>query len=128
MPATKFLGCGGWHDDILRTPQPRSAFGIAVARICPAETDWLAEAGGFEPLHLRIKMPSARCSIRTTSAPYRSLSLSNWRSLKYIDILVHVSVSDLQRNVDLYSSEVQRQFDEFAPEWRKHVSLNAAGS
>jgi hypothetical protein len=48
--------------------------------------------------------------------------------LKYIDILVHVSVSDLQRNVDLYSSEVQRQFDEFAPEWRKHVSLNAAGS
>jgi three-Cys-motif partner protein len=45
--------------------------------------------------------------------------------LKYVDILVHVSVSDLQRNVDLYSSEVQRQFDEFAPEWRKHVSLNA---
>jgi hypothetical protein len=48
--------------------------------------------------------------------------------LKYIDILVHVSVSDLQRNLDLYSSEVQRQFDEFAREWRKHVSLNAAGS
>jgi three-Cys-motif partner protein len=45
--------------------------------------------------------------------------------LKYIDILVHVSVSDLQRNTDLYSSEVQRQFDEFAPEWRKHVSLEA---
>jgi hypothetical protein len=45
--------------------------------------------------------------------------------LKYVDILVHVSVSDLQRNVDLYSSEVQRQFDEFAPQWRKHVSLNA---
>ena len=41
-----------------------------------------------------------------------------------IDILVHVSVSDLQRNTDLYSSEVQAQFDEFAPEWRKHVSLN----
>jgi three-Cys-motif partner protein len=45
--------------------------------------------------------------------------------LKHIDILVHVSVSDLQRNADLYSSEVQRQFDEFAPEWRKHVSLDA---
>jgi hypothetical protein len=25
--------------------------------------------------------------------------------LKHVDILVHVSVSDLQRNVDLYSSE-----------------------
>lgn len=45
--------------------------------------------------------------------------------LKHIDILVHVSVSDLQRNTDLYSAEVQRQFDEFAPEWRKHVSLDA---
>jgi len=44
--------------------------------------------------------------------------------LKHIDILVHVSVSDLQRNADLYSSEVQRQFDEFAPEWRKRVSLD----
>jgi three-Cys-motif partner protein len=45
--------------------------------------------------------------------------------LKHVDILVHVSVSDLQRNADLYSSEVQRQFDEFAPEWRKHLSLDA---
>jgi three-Cys-motif partner protein len=45
--------------------------------------------------------------------------------LKHIDILVHVSVSDLQRNADLYSSEVQRQFDEFAPDWRKQVSLDA---
>jgi three-Cys-motif partner protein len=45
--------------------------------------------------------------------------------LKYVDIIVHVSVADLQRNADLYSSEVQRQFDEFAPEWRKHVSLDA---
>ena len=45
--------------------------------------------------------------------------------LKHVDILVHVSVSDLQRNADLYSSEMHGQFDEFAPEWRKHVSLNA---
>jgi hypothetical protein len=128
MPATKFLGCGGWHDDILRTPQPRSAFGIAVARICPAETDWLAEAGGFEPLHLRIKN-----AVSPLLDPHNLGALSfsiieQLAKLKYIDILVHVSVSDLQRNVDLYSSEVQRQFNEFAPEWRKHVSLNAAGS
>jgi three-Cys-motif partner protein len=41
--------------------------------------------------------------------------------LKHVDILVHVSVSDLQRNVDLYSSELQEQFDEFAPGWRDHV-------
>jgi three-Cys-motif partner protein len=45
--------------------------------------------------------------------------------LKHVDILVHVSVSDLQRNADLYSLAVQRQFDEFAPGWRTHVSLDA---
>jgi three-Cys-motif partner protein len=44
--------------------------------------------------------------------------------LKHVDILVHVSVSDLQRNTDRYLSELQGQFDEFAPEWRKHVSLD----
>ncbi|MCZ7564730.1 MAG: three-Cys-motif partner protein TcmP [Burkholderiales bacterium] len=42
--------------------------------------------------------------------------------LKSVDILVHVSVLDLQRNTDLYSSELQEQFDEFAPGWRQHVS------
>ena len=45
--------------------------------------------------------------------------------MKHVDILVHVSVSDLQRNADLYSLAVQRQFDEFAPGWRMHVSLDA---
>lgn len=44
--------------------------------------------------------------------------------LKYIDILVHVSVSDLQRNVDRYSSEMHRQFDVFAPGWRRHVNVD----
>jgi three-Cys-motif partner protein len=44
--------------------------------------------------------------------------------LRYIDILVHVSVSDLQRNVDRYSSEMHRQFDEFAPGWRDRVSVD----
>jgi three-Cys-motif partner protein len=44
--------------------------------------------------------------------------------LKYVDILVHVSVSDLQRNVDRYSSEMHRQFDAFAPDWRKHVKVD----
>jgi three-Cys-motif partner protein len=41
--------------------------------------------------------------------------------LKRVDILVHVSISDLQRNLDLFSSEVQQQLDQFAPGWRNHV-------
>jgi len=41
--------------------------------------------------------------------------------LRHVDILVHVSVLDLQRNTDLYSSELQEQFDVFAPGWRDRV-------
>lgn len=41
--------------------------------------------------------------------------------LKRIDIIVHVSLSDLQRNADRYTSVAYRQFDSFAPGWRNHV-------
>lgn len=41
--------------------------------------------------------------------------------LKRIDIIVHVSLSDLQRNADRYTSEAHDQFDRFAPDWRSHV-------
>jgi three-Cys-motif partner protein len=41
--------------------------------------------------------------------------------LKHIDIIVHVSLSDLQRNADRYTSEAYTQFDTFALGWRNHV-------
>jgi len=41
--------------------------------------------------------------------------------LKHIDVIVHVSLGDLQRNVDRYTSEDYQQFERFAPDWRKHV-------
>lgn len=41
--------------------------------------------------------------------------------LRRIDIIVHVSLGDLQRNVDRYTSDDQSQFDRFAPDWRKHI-------
>ncbi len=41
--------------------------------------------------------------------------------LKRIDIIVHVSLSDLQRNADRYTSKAHVQFDRFAPGWREHV-------
>lgn len=41
--------------------------------------------------------------------------------LKRIDVIVHVSLGDLQRNVDRYSSQEFAQFDRFAPNWRNHV-------
>jgi three-Cys-motif partner protein len=44
--------------------------------------------------------------------------------LKRIDIIVHVSLSDLQRNVDRYTSSAHDQFDKFAPGWRSHVGTD----
>jgi three-Cys-motif partner protein len=41
--------------------------------------------------------------------------------LQRIDVIVHVSLGDLQRNVDRYTSEEHEQFDRFAPGWRDHV-------
>jgi three-Cys-motif partner protein len=44
--------------------------------------------------------------------------------LKRIDVIVHVSLSDLQRNVDRYTSAAHDQFDKFAPGWRDHVGTD----
>lgn len=44
--------------------------------------------------------------------------------LERIDIIVHVSLSDLQRNVDRYTSAAHQQFDRFAPGWREHIGLD----
>ncbi len=43
--------------------------------------------------------------------------------LKRIDVIAHVSVSDLQRNADRYTDEAYEQFDKFAPGWRRKVSI-----
>jgi three-Cys-motif partner protein len=44
--------------------------------------------------------------------------------LKYVDVLVHVSVADLQRNTGRYSAEDHDQFDEFAPGWRDEIGTD----
>lgn len=61
--------------------------------------------------------------------PYNlaNLSFETIRSLakvKRIDLLMHVSVQDLQRNSDRYTSEEYKTFDLFAPGWRNAVDLN----
>jgi three-Cys-motif partner protein len=44
--------------------------------------------------------------------------------LRHIDIIVHVSLSDLQRNADRYTSAAHDQFDKFAPGWRGEVGTD----
>jgi three-Cys-motif partner protein len=44
--------------------------------------------------------------------------------LKRVDVIVHVSLSDLQRNADRYTDEAYDQFDQFAPGWRGRVNTD----
>jgi three-Cys-motif partner protein len=44
--------------------------------------------------------------------------------LKRIDMLIHVSAQDLQRNLDSYSKSEDSPLDSFAPGWKRAVSLN----
>lgn len=46
--------------------------------------------------------------------------------LKRIDMLIHVSAQDLQRNLDMYSMSPDGPLDHFAPGWRDVVDLNQA--
>lgn len=41
--------------------------------------------------------------------------------LRYVDMLVHVSQMDLQRNLDKYSSGDSTVFDAFIPGWRDAI-------
>jgi three-Cys-motif partner protein len=61
--------------------------------------------------------------------PYKleSLSFQTIRvlsDLKHVDMLLHVSAMDLQRNLDSYVDSTATTLDEFAPGWRAAVHLN----
>lgn len=45
-------------------------------------------------------------------------------TLKRIDMLVHVSQMDLQRNAVSYATTDESAFDSFAPGWRQHVPVD----
>jgi len=44
--------------------------------------------------------------------------------LNHIDVIAHVSLSDLQRNADRYTSEAHHEFAKFAPGWRDKVGTD----
>jgi three-Cys-motif partner protein len=48
--------------------------------------------------------------------------------LKRIDLLIHVSAQDLQRNLDAYSMSADGPLDHFAPGWRSAVDLHQTQS
>jgi three-Cys-motif partner protein len=48
--------------------------------------------------------------------------------LHRIDILLHLSVADLQRNLDRYASALHSPLDEVAPGWRTAVDLKQSAA
>ncbi len=44
--------------------------------------------------------------------------------LKRMDILIHVSIQDLQRNLQRYIENENSPLDSFAPGWREHVDVS----
>ncbi len=49
--------------------------------------------------------------------------IETFSALKYVDMLIHVSTQDLQRNLDRYSASADSPLDFFAPGWRDVVDL-----
>jgi three-Cys-motif partner protein len=49
--------------------------------------------------------------------------IETFARLKRIDMLIHVSAQDLQRNLDAYSASAGGPLDRFAPGWREAVDL-----
>ena len=50
--------------------------------------------------------------------------IERFSGLRYIDLLVHISKMDLQRNTGMNIAAQQFAFDSFAPGWREAVNLN----
>jgi three-Cys-motif partner protein len=50
--------------------------------------------------------------------------IETFSRLKRIDMLIHVSAQDLQRNLDAYTRPDDNRLERFAPGWRQHVDLN----
>lgn len=49
--------------------------------------------------------------------------IESFSGLKRIDLLIHVSAQDLQRNLDAYSMNADGPLDRFAPGWRTVVDI-----
>ncbi len=54
--------------------------------------------------------------------------IETFSQLKRVDLLIHVSAQDLQRNLDVYAMASDGPLDKFAPGWRNVVDLKQSKS
>lgn len=97
----------------------RAAGGLAHAYVGTAEQTAKEIVARLNPRGLHFAFLDPFNLEALTFETIRTLS-----RLERVDLLLHVSVQDLQRNSDRYSSAEASQFDAFAPGWREAVDLN----
>lgn len=99
------------HDRLMRLDAPAVRHGgeaLAVAEKLIRELNGYAlHFGLIDPFNLMLPFEVIRCLAR----------------LKRIDLLIHVSAMDLQRNWARYTQQPHSPLDEFAPGWREAVNL-----
>lgn len=100
-----------------------NAGGTAKIEVGNADTTVVRIAGKLNPygLHFAFLDP-----YKLENLPFSVIQ--TLAGFKHIDLLVHVSVHDLQRNLDIYSISQDGPLDRFAPGWRKSVSLKQSKS
>lgn len=91
---------------------------VPVVKIGPAEVTALQIVGSLNPngLHFALLDP-----YNLNDLPFSVIE--TFARLKRIDLLIHVSAQDLQRNLDAYASSIDGPLDRFAPGWRQAVNL-----
>jgi three-Cys-motif partner protein len=97
----------------------RTAGGFAHAHVGTAEQTAKEIVARLNPKGLHFAFLDPFNLEALTFETIRTLS-----GLEHVDLLLHVSVQDLQRNSERYSSAEASQFDAFAPGWRETVDLN----
>jgi three-Cys-motif partner protein len=107
-------------DEYVRAAQQRlmaAGAPVVIEVGCAAETaPRIAERLSSVGLHLIFLDP-----FNLEDLPFSVIQ--TFAAFRYVDMLVHVSAQDLQRNLDRYSASEDSPLDSFAPGWRNFVDL-----
>lgn len=104
---------------------------------CRAAETRIVNAGGSPTVEIGIADETARQIVKRLNPhglhfvfldPYNLLDLSfsvieQFSKLRHVDILIHLSAIDLQRNLDSYAASSADPLERLAPGWRKAVDL-----
>jgi len=109
--------------------EPEESSRIAKRRLTNAGAPVTAEIGPAKDTAVRIAKRLNKHGLHLIFLDPFSLEdlpfsvIQTFAPLKYVDMLIHVSAQDLQRNLDRYSASADSPLDSFAPGWKAVVDL-----